>query len=302
MILSLCHVAQCPNSLYRTRTTNCACHLGGTRFSIHIGRDLCSSAPGWLQSQCGQSRHAVIVFDQNVESIADRYGAELKQAGYRLTRLAVPSGEAAKSIAEATRLWDAMLANHTDRGSLVIAGGGVVGDLAGFVGCFLCSRIVPCANSYDVAEPVNSSVGGKTGVNLPRTKNVVRAFWQPSLVIIDTASLDGLLKREFVSGLAEVVKYGVILIPDLLNFLEQNVAPVLGKDPPAIAHLVSKSCQAKASVVQQDEREPTGLRAILNYGHTFAHALESVAGYGKLLHGEAVSIGMHIGGHSGEIT
>ena len=182
--------------------------LADRSYPIHIGRDLCSSLPGWLQSQCGHSRHAVMVYDQNVEPIADRYGAELKQAAYRLTRLAVPSGEAAKSIAEATRLWDAMLDDHTDRGSLVIAvGGGVVGDLAGFVAASFARGLPLVQIPTTLLSQVDSSVGGKTGVNLPRAKNMVGAFWQPKLVVIDTASLDSLPQREFVSGLAEVVKY-----------------------------------------------------------------------------------------------
>ncbi len=269
--------------------------LAERSYPIYIGRDLSRSLPVWLQAQCGKSRHVVVVYDEHVAAIAERYTGTLSQAGYRLTRLVVSSGEGSKSIAEATRLWDAMLADYTDRGSLVLAiGGGVVGDLGGFVAATFARGLPLVQIPTTLLSQVDSSVGGKTGVNLPRAKNMVGAFWQPSLVVIDTASLDSLPEREFVSGLAEVVKYGVILIPELLDFLEQNVAALLRKDPVAIAHIVAQSCAAKAHVVQQDERETTGVRAILNYGHTFAHALESVAGYGRLLHGEAVSIGMHM--------
>jgi 3-dehydroquinate synthase len=269
--------------------------LAERSYPIYIGRDLSRSLPKWMQSHCGKSRHAVVIADQSVEAITQRYCGELVQAGYRLSCLSVPSGEATKSITEATRLWDEMLADHTDRGSLVIAiGGGVVGDLAGFVAASFARGLPLIQIPTTLLSQVDSSVGGKTGVNLPRAKNMVGAFWQPSVVAIDIASLDSLPHREFVSGLAEVVKYGVILIPDLIDFLEKNASAILAKDPAAIAHIVARSCEAKASVVQRDERETTGLRAILNYGHTFAHALESVAGYGKLLHGEAVSIGMHM--------
>lgn len=275
------------------RTVNVA--LGDRSYPIHLGTDLCSDLPKWLNERCRTSRHAVVIYDQNVQQISNRYCEQLSQSGFRLTNLSVPSGEATKSIAEATRLWDAMLTDRTDRGSMVVAvGGGVVGDLAGFVAASFARGLPLVQIPTTLLSQVDSSVGGKTGVNLPRAKNMVGAFWQPSLVVIDIASLASLPQREFVSGLAEVVKYGVILIPELLDFLEQNVAQILGKDPTVLAHIVARSCEAKAQVVQQDERETTGLRAILNYGHTFAHALESVAGYGRLLHGEAVSIGMHM--------
>jgi 3-dehydroquinate synthase len=141
---------------------------------------------------------------------------------------------------------------------------------------------------------VDSSVGGKTGINLPAAKNMVGAFWQPSLVVIDTETLTSLPKRELVSGLAEVVKYGIILKPELFAYLEHNVQSILHMDAGAITHIVAESCQAKADVVSQDERETTGLRAILNYGHTFGHALEAASGYGTFLHGEAVAVGMHL--------
>ena len=269
--------------------------LAERSYSIFIGRDLARSLPLRLGQCCAKSRHAVIICDAHVGPFSQRYCSELQLAGYRLTRLTVPSGEASKSLAEAARLWEAMLTEHTDRGSVVIAiGGGVVGDLAGFVAASFTRGLPLVQIPTTLLSHVDSSVGGKTGVNMPQAKNMIGAFWQPSLVVIDTDSLVTLPHREFVSGLAEVVKYGVILNPDLLVYLEHNIATILIKDPVAIAHLVAESCRAKASVVQQDERETTGLRAILNYGHTFAHALESVVGYGQLLHGEAVSIGMHM--------
>ena len=269
--------------------------LANRSYPIHIGGGLSSAFPKWLSERCPKSRHAVVISDVNVSVFAERYCGELFQAEYRLSKLTIPSGEGSKSLTEAARLWEAMLDEHTDRGSVVVAiGGGVVGDLAGFVAASFTRGLPLVQIPTTLLSHVDSSVGGKTGVNLPKAKNMVGAFWQPSMVVIDTDSLNTLPHREFVSGLAEVLKYGVILIPDLLDYLEQHVASVLAKDVTAISHLVAESCKAKASVVQQDERETTGLRAILNYGHTFAHALESVVGYGQLLHGEAVSIGMHM--------
>lgn len=269
--------------------------LAERSYPIHIGQALAPSFPKWLAERCPKNRHVVAIIDENVRSFAERYCKELENAGYRISKLTIPSGEGSKSLAEAARLWEAMLDEHTDRGSVVGAiGGGVVGDLAGFVAASFTRGLPLVQIPTTLLSHVDSSVGGKTGVNLPKAKNMVGAFWQPSMVVIDTDSLNTLPQREFVSGLAEVLKYGVILIPELLDYLEQNAGSVLRKDATVISHLVAESCKAKAMVVQQDERETTGLRAILNYGHTFAHALESVVGYGQLLHGEAVSIGMHM--------
>ena len=269
--------------------------LGERSYPIYIGRELSGPLASWLQACCGKSRHAVVIADENVVDFASPYRESLLRSGYRVTELTIPSGEGSKSLSQASRLWEAMLDAHTDRGSMVIAiGGGVVGDLAGFVAASFTRGLPLVQIPTTLLSHVDSSVGGKTAINLPKAKNMVGAFWQPSLVVIDTESLDTLPTREFVSGLAEVLKYGVILLPELLAYLEQNTASVLAKEPAAIAHLVSESCKAKASVVERDERETTGLRAILNYGHTFAHALESVVGYGQLLHGEAVAIGMHM--------
>ncbi len=269
--------------------------LAERSYPIYIGRGMSDSLATWLQARCPKSRHAVVITDEKITGFADRFCGALEQSQYRVTQLRVPSGEASKSLNEASRLWDAMLDEHTDRGSMVIAiGGGVVGDLAGFVAASFARGLPLVQIPTTLLSHVDSSVGGKTAVNLPKAKNMIGAFWQPSLVVIDTASLDTLPRREFLSGFAEVLKYGVILLPNLLDYLEQNIDAALAKDPVVLAHLIAESCKAKAMVVEQDERETTGLRAILNYGHTFAHALESIVGYGQLLHGEAVAIGMHM--------
>jgi 3-dehydroquinate synthase len=269
--------------------------LSERTYPIHIGENLVDAIPGWLGECFPKSRHCVLFVDANVVPLAQAMSTVLTVNGIRCTVLPVPSGEASKSVQMATELWQAMLAEHTDRGSFVVAiGGGVVGDLAGFMAATFARGLPLVQVPTTLLSQVDSSVGGKTGINLPGAKNIVGAFWQPSLVAIDTRSLDTLPRREFVSGLAEVAKYGVIMLPDLFAFLEEHALAILAKDAAAITHIVAESCQAKASVVKEDERETTGRRAILNYGHTFAHALESATGYGTLLHGEAVAIGMHM--------
>lgn len=270
--------------------------LAERSYAIHIGQGLMSTLPEWLPNVLGRCEHTVVIADERlVGTLGQALNESLASAGYRTSLLIVPSGEASKSIGQAERLWQSMLTERADRGSAVLAlGGGVVGDLAGFVAATFARGLPLVQIPTTLLSQVDSSVGGKTGLNLPTAKNMIGAFWQPSLVIIDTDSLATLPKRELVSGLAEVVKYGVILRPELFAYLESNVQAILHMDPTAITHIVAESCSAKAEVVSEDERETTGLRAILNYGHTFAHALEADGGYGSYMHGEAVSIGMHL--------
>lgn len=269
--------------------------LAERSYNIYIGQSLAANLPLWFEQCLPKCRHAVLVVDANVAHIVTELTNVLKKAGFRLTHIEVPSGEGSKSLSLLGRMWESMLHDHTDRGSAVVAiGGGVVGDLAGFAAASFARGLPLVQVPTTLLSQVDSSVGGKTGINLPGAKNIVGAFWQPSLVVIDTQSLKSLPRREFVSGLAEVVKYGMILLPELFEYLECNASAILAQDPVAIAHIVAQSCLAKADVVKQDERETTGLRAILNYGHTFGHALETTSGYGTLLHGEAVAIGMHM--------
>ena len=182
---------------------------------------------------------------------------------------------------------------QADRKALVVAvGGGVIGDVAGFVAATYNRGLPLLMVPTTLLAMVDSSVGGKVGVNHPRAKNLIGAFHQPTGVWIDTATLETLPDREYRSGLAEVVKYGVILDADFFAWLEKHADAVLQRDPDAVQHIVARSCRLKADVVERDERETTGLRASLNYGHTFAHAFETVGGYGAWLHGEAVAAGM----------
>lgn len=245
--------------------------------------------------------HALIITDDAVsERWATPLADKLRQLGgpdrpVRVDMTSVPSGEPSKSIARFEALLTWVLENGGDRRSVVFAvGGGVVGDLAGYVAASFARGIRFVQVPTTLLAMVDSSVGGKTGINLPGAKNMVGAFWQPSLVVIGTEVLSSLPDRSYLSGLAEVIKYGVIDDAKFFAWLEANATALVDRDPAALRHAITESCRSKARVVGADERETIGRRAILNYGHTFAHAIEATAGYGKLLHGEAVSIGMQM--------
>jgi 3-dehydroquinate synthase len=240
-----------------------------------------------------KSELALVVADTNTAPHGTAVERALGAAGFRTGFAVVPAGEESKGPAELARLYDALYSLAADRQTAVVAvGGGVVGDLAGYAAATYNRGLPLVMAPTSLLAMVDSSVGGKTGINHPHGKNLIGAFHQPSGVWIDTALLDTLPAREFRSGLAEVVKYGVILDADLFAFLESHAQAILARSRRELEHLIARSCRLKADVVQQDEREETGLRVILNYGHTFAHAFEAVGGYGGLLHGEAVAVGM----------
>ena len=245
--------------------------------------------------------HAIVISD---ESIDDRWTSPLASSlptakgddsSIRVSRATVPAGEPSKSIEQYERLLSWILAEGGDRRSVVIAvGGGVVGDLAGFVAASFARGIRFVQVPTTLLAMVDSSVGGKTGINLPGAKNMVGAFWQPSLVLIDTDVVSTLPERTYLSGLAEVIKYGVIDDSQFFDWLEANSTELVARQGQVLRYAIQQSCECKARVVGEDERETRGRRAILNYGHTFAHAIEATCGYGTLLHGEAVSIGMQM--------
>jgi 3-dehydroquinate synthase len=235
----------------------------------------------------------LIVTDANVEVHAKPVGELLSASGFQSFLEVLPSGEAQKSLAAASGLFDSLVEIHAGRDTLIVAvGGGVIGDLAGFVGATYARGLPLLIVPTTLLAMVDSSVGGKVGVNHPKAKNMIGAFHQPCGVWIDTAYLNTLPDREYKSGLAEVVKYGVIMDADLFIYLEVQAEAILRRESDVLQHIVARCCQLKAGIVEQDEREETGLRAVLNYGHTFAHAFEAVSGYGKWLHGEAVAAGM----------
>jgi 3-dehydroquinate synthase len=241
----------------------------------------------------GAGAAGLVVVDENVRTYGTEVTDTLEAEGFRCGKAIIPAGEAQKSLSNASRLYDQLAEMLADRSTLIVAvGGGVVGDLAGFVAATYHRGLPLLMVPTTLLAMVDSSVGGKTGVNHARGKNLIGAFHQPVGVWIDTDTLATLPDREYRSGLAEVVKYGVILDPDLFRYLEEHGAELLKRDPGVLEHMIARCCRLKADVVERDEREVTGLRAALNYGHTFAHAFETVAGYGTWLHGEAVAAGM----------
>jgi 3-dehydroquinate synthase len=268
-------------------------NLGERSYDIVITSDDAAGIGPFARRRCPGSK-ALIVSD---ESVGPRHGpglvVALKTAGFDVHQVDLTPGEPQKSLATASWLYDVLAEMQADRKTLITAlGGGVVGDLAGFVAATFARGLPLLMAPTTLLAMVDSSVGGKVGVNHPRAKNLIGAFYQPVGVWIDTALLATLPDREYRSGLAEVVKYGVILDAELFGYLEANADAVLGREDQAVRHIVSRCCRLKAGVVEQDEREEKGVRVVLNYGHTFAHAFETVGGYGTWLHGEAVAAGM----------
>jgi 3-dehydroquinate synthase len=263
---------------------------GAGAFGPYVRRALARS---WTGSSC---RSALIVTDRNLAelSIPAPFQAAIEAVGIAVETAVVPPGESAKSLAQAERLYDALATRGADRHTLIIAlGGGVVGDLAGFVAATFTRGLPLIMVPTTLLAQVDSSLGGKVGVNHPRAKNLIGAFYQPLGVWIDTQTLETLPDRDFRCGLAEVVKYGVISSDSFFSFLEQNANAILARESNAIEQIILQSCRIKSVVVARDEREEGEDRAMLNFGHTIAHAIEAVAGYdGPFRHGEAVAIGM----------
>jgi 3-dehydroquinate synthase len=268
-------------------------NLGPRSYDIEIGSgNLCEAAKLCDAEQ--DDAHTVIITDTNVaEHYVEPVIEALEELGCEVAALEVDPGEPSKSPDAAADLWEELLDQGADRKTVVVAlGGGVVGDLAGFVAATFGRGLRFIQIPTTLLAQVDSSVGGKVGVNLPGGKNMVGAFWQPRGVLIDVSVLGTLPEREYRAGLAEVVKYGVIQDAEFFAYLEANVQRVNARDADVLTHIVERCCRLKADVVEQDEREETGLRAILNYGHTFCHAFEAATGYETLLHGEGVAIGM----------
>ncbi len=276
-----------------SRTQNVHVHLAERSYDIEIGAGNLNRV-GPLLAERARVTHAVMITDENVEEPHAARAAESLAAGsVAVDLMVVEPGEATKAIDTAATLWEQLLEVGADRKSVVVAvGGGVVGDLAGFIAATYARGIRFFQVPTTLLAQVDSSVGGKVGINLPEAKNMVGAFLQPLGVLIDTATLETLDPREYRAGLGEVVKYGVILDAELFEYLEANVAGLAARDHDVLRHVIARCCRLKADVVEKDEREEIGLRAVLNYGHTFGHAFETLLGYGELLHGEAVAIGM----------
>ena len=274
--------------------------LADRSYDVRIGSDQAEGFSDFARSALDATwagkpcRSALVVTDTNVEPQAEPIRAALETIGITSELVAIEPGEASKSWESASQLYDRLIDRKADRHTCIVAvGGGVIGDLAGYVAATYARGLPLLMVPTSLLAMVDSSVGGKVGINHPRAKNIIGAFHQPAGVWIDTASLASLPPRELQCGLAEIVKYGVILDAAFFQGLEANVERVGALDPEVIRHVVARSCELKAEVVSQDEREETGLRAVLNFGHTIGHAIESVAGYGgDYQHGEAVAIGM----------
>lgn len=268
-------------------------NLAERSYDIQIGSGNLAALSPFLRQRC-QGSHVVIITDDQVDLLyADKLGDQLAEDDWEVHVLVVDAGEQSKSVENVQELWETMLEEGADRKSIVLAiGGGVVGDLAGFAAASFARGLQFFQVPTTLLAQVDSSVGGKVGINLPGAKNMVGAFWQPRGVLIDVDVLRTLPDREYRAGLGEVVKYGIILDADFFAYLEQNIDPINAHHPAALTHMIERCCRLKADVVEQDECEISGLRAVLNYGHTFAHAFEAAGEYGKLLHGEAVAIGM----------
>jgi 3-dehydroquinate synthase len=273
------------------RTLNVA--LGDRAYDIHIGPGLL----GQPDQMTGifTSRHVAIVTNSVVAPLYLRQLAEpLRAAGVRITEIVLPDGESHKDWQTLNLIYDALLANRCDRSTTIVAlGGGVVGDMAGFAAATYQRGVPYIQVPTTLLAQVDSSVGGKTGINHPRGKNMVGAFWQPGLVVADTDTLATLPDRELSAGLAEVIKYGLIRDLPFLEWLEANLDRLVARDAAALTYAIERSCANKAEVVAGDERESAkdGGRALLNLGHTFGHAIETGVGYGEWLHGEAVAAG-----------
>lgn len=282
-------------------STSVTVSLGERSYDIEIGSGILADSGrrfrGWLQSRSGSvpaSPTALIVTDAHVGPLhAATVAASLSADGWTCQTIELPAGETSKSLEVVSQVYDRLIEMQADRRTVIVAvGGGVMGDLAGFVAASWVRGVPFIQAPTTLLAAVDSSVGGKTGVNHPRAKNMIGAFYQPWGVAIDLDAFQTLPEREFRAGLAEVVKYGVILDENFFAELEAGVERIRAREPAMLQRIVAASCQFKADVVERDEFERTGLRAMLNYGHTFAHAFETLCGYGVLLHGEAVSIGM----------
>jgi 3-dehydroquinate synthase len=268
-------------------------NLGQRSYDIEIGAGNLAQTGQFLTERETVS-HVVVITDEHVEKPHAQQVADcMADASATVDLIVVEPGEQSKSLEMAAVLWERLLQLGADRKTVIVAvGGGVIGDLAGFVAATYARGIRFLQVPTTLLAQVDSSVGGKVGINLPEAKNMVGAFLQPRGVMIDTATLETLPDREYRSGLGEVVKYGVILDAAFFDYLEASAPALVRRDHDVLREVVARCCRLKADVVEQDEREETGLRAVLNYGHTFAHAFEALTHYQQLLHGEAVAIGM----------
>jgi len=265
--------------------------LGERSYPIAIGPGLLDDA-ALLERHIGGNKVAIVTNTTVAPLYLDKVAGHLRAAGRDVVEIVLPDGEEHKNWQSLNLVYDALLQNKCDRKTTLVAlGGGVIGDLTGFAASSYMRGVPFVQIPTTLLSQVDSSVGGKTGINHPLGKNMIGAFYQPRAVIADTATLDTLPPRELSAGLAEVIKHGAILDATFFDWIEANIGKLMAREPQAIAHAIARSCEIKSEVVRKDEREG-GLRAVLNFGHTFGHAIENGLGYGEWLHGEAVGCGM----------
>ena len=272
----------------RTITVN----LGDRSYPIHVGENILPQA-GELMRRAGIGEKVGVVTDARVAQLYLKPVEEsLRHAGFKVATVLLPEGEEQKSLKSVAAIYDRLVSERFERGSSLIAlGGGVIGDLTGFAAATFLRGISYVQVPTTLLAQVDSSVGGKTGVNHREGKNLIGAFYQPRLVLIDIGALRSLPRRELVAGLAEVIKYGIIADRALFALIEEKLDSLLALDKEPVVEVISTSCAIKGKVVEKDERE-SDTRSVLNFGHTIGHALESLTNYEEFLHGEAVAIGM----------
>lgn len=269
---------------------NLTVDLGERSYPIYIGEGLL--ADGDLIRPHLAGRQVCVVTNETVAPLYLEQVCTLLPASVQVTRVVLPDGEQYKTLDQLNTIFDALLRDRHNRSTTLIAlGGGVVGDMTGFAAAVYQRGVAFIQIPTTLLSQVDSSVGGKTGVNHPLGKNMIGAFHQPRCVLADTGVLATLPAREFAAGIAEVIKYGLICSPDFYQWMQNNIDGLIARDRQLLAEAIHRSCADKARVVAADEREG-GVRAILNLGHTFGHAIETAQGYGRWLHGEAVAVGM----------
>ncbi len=266
--------------------------LGERSYRIYLGNGILKNTADYISGFARGERVGVITNPKIKNLFGKKIASSLKKAGFKHEFITIPDGEKYKTLAAISRIYDRLVAARFDRADTILAlGGGVVGDMAGFAAGTYMRGIDYVQIPTTLLAQVDSSVGGKTGVDHKKGKNLIGAFHQPKAVVCDMAALKSLSDREYRCGLAEVIKYGVIRSASLFRFMEESVEKVLERKNKTLLRIVKESCRIKARVVEEDEREG-GIRAILNYGHTFAHGIETALNYKKIKHGEAVAIGM----------
>jgi 3-dehydroquinate synthase len=278
----------------------CRVTAASAGYPIYVGWGELDRLPQRLDQARITPGPATVISDERVASLyGPRVLQRLAEGGFQAELASVPAGEASKTLENASRLYDRLVARRAERGHLILAlGGGMVGDLAGFVAATFLRGLPLVQLPTSLLAMVDAAIGGKVAVNRPQAKNLVGAFYQPRLVLADVQALTTLPRREFVEGWAETIKHALIHDPVLLEDLEEQAGRLLALDPEPAAAIIRRSAAIKAAVVSQDERE-TALRMVLNYGHTVGHGLEAATGYGRYLHGEAVSVGIVAAGRIG---